>query len=441
VGSITTDGTGRITAGEADANGVLGAQHGNIIASASTYSVGNDHRGCATLATAFGTLTTHFVLGSVSSNTATVGRMIEWDSPSSSAYIAAGQLLRQTSSSFADGLSGSYAFRTIGWDPSAQGGREVCVGVLSASGNTLSGMEQDCNDAWNIVSTAVPTVAGTYSTFDANGRGTGIITLGEANSNIVFYAVSSSQLLSVNADPGPFASGEWDQQTLPAGGAGYTQASLNGNMVFYLNGLSLEGSASTVSMETATADGSSSLTINFYEDRAGAMQISSTLTCTYAVEPSGRVFLSSDTQSCGSNTPVLYLTGVNAGFIMDAAPGVDTGAIEPQSAGPFDNASIEGNFSGGMDEVVIQSAQAEVDPVAFDGSGNITGAMDLSSTSAQDAGAPFPSAIYSVNSDGTFSVSSSGGAVAGVIISNSKFVMFSPSTLATPLPTLLVMQK
>ena len=100
--SITTDGTGRITAGEADANGVLGAQHGNIIASASTYSVGNDHRGCATLATAFGTLTTHFVLGSVSSNTAIVGRMIEWDSPSSSAYIAAGQLLRQTSSSFAD---------------------------------------------------------------------------------------------------------------------------------------------------------------------------------------------------------------------------------------------------------------------------------------------------------------------------------------------------
>jgi hypothetical protein len=31
--------------------------------------------------------------------------------------------------------------------------------------------------------------------------------------------------------------------------------------------------------------------------------------------------------------------------------------------------------------------------------------------------------------------------VAGVIISNTKFVLFSPTTLATSLPTLLVMQK
>jgi hypothetical protein len=269
-GSFTADGTGGIIAGEADGNGVLGAQHGNIITSASAYSVGPDHRGCATLATSFGTLTAHFALGSITSTIATAGRMMEWDSPSASAYIAAGQLLRQTSSSFANGLSGSYAFRTIGWDPSAQGGRMVCVGLLSASGNTLSGMEQDCNDAWNIVSTAIPTVAGTYSTLDANGRGTGIITLGEANSNIVFYAVSSSQLLVVNSDSGPFASGEWDQQSVPAGGAGFTQASLKGNMVFHLNGLSLAGSASTVSFETASADGDSLLAIRFYADRAGA---------------------------------------------------------------------------------------------------------------------------------------------------------------------------
>jgi hypothetical protein len=441
VGSFTADGTGRITAGEADTNGVLGAQHGNITTSASAYSVGPDNRGCVTLATPFGTLTTHFALASFASNVATAGRMIEWDTPSTSAYIAAGQLLRQTYSSFANGLSGSYVFRTIGWDPSTQGGRMVCVGVVSTSGNTLSGMEQDCNDAWNIISAAVPTVAGTYSALDANGRGTAIITLGEANSNIVLYAVSSSQLLEVNADPGRFASGEWDQQTVPAGGAGFTQASLKGNMVFYLNGLSLEGTASTVSLETATADGNGSLTINFYEDRAGAMQISTTMICTYAVDPSGRVFLSSDTQSCGSNTPVLYLTGTNAGFIMDAAPGVDTGSIEPQSAGPFNNASLQGNFAGGTDEVVIQTAQVEVEPLTPNGLGSLSATIDVSSIGMQGVGVCFPAATYTVNSDGTFSVSSSNGAVAGVIISTSKLVMLSPSTLATPLPTLLVMEK
>ena len=441
VGAFTTDGTGRITAGEADANGVVGAQQGNIIAAASSYFVGPDNRGCATLATPFGTFTTQFALGSVSDNILTAGRMIEWDSPSSSAYIATGQILRQDLSSMAEGLSGGYVFRTIGWDPSAQGGREVCVGVLTAGNNTLNGLEQDCNDAWNIISTAVPTVAGTLTAFDTNGRGTGIVSQGDANSNITLYAVSNSKLLVVNNDAGPYASGEWDRQTVPPEGAGFTQASLKGNMVFYLNGLSMGGTASTVSMETASADGNGSLAINFYEDRAGTLQVSSPLTCTYAVEPSGRVILSSDTQGCGGNLPAFYLTAENTGFLMDAAPGVDTGFIEPQSAGPFNDASLQGNFFGGTDEAVIHTAQLEVAPVAINESGSMSGTTDLSSMSAQDANASFLPANCTVNPDGTFSLNSSGGTVMGVVISSSRFVLFSPATQATLVPTLLVMQK
>ena len=138
---------------------------------------------------------------------------------------------------------------------------------------------------------------------------------------------------------------------------------------------------------------------------------------------------------------MFYLTGLNTGFIVDDSPGVDTGSFEPQSAGPFNNATLAGNFFGGMEEVAIPSAQAEVDAVAIDGSGNVTGDTDISSSSAQDAGSSFPAATYTVNSDGSFSFSSSDGAVVGVIISSTKFVMFSPVTLATSLPTLLVMQK
>jgi hypothetical protein len=441
VGSFTADGTGKITAGEADTNGVLGAQQGNIIPSASSYSVGSDNRGCATLATPFGTLVTHFALGQMSSNLAAGGRMIEWDSPSAGAYIAAGQLLRQTSVALAGGLSGSYVFHMAGWDPSPGGGRDVCVGVLSASGGTFNGLEQDCNDAWSISNTVATDDAGTYTTLDANGRGTGVITLGETTSHITFYAVSGSQLLVVNADTSPFASGEWDQQSVPAGGSGFTQASLDGSMVFHLSGLSLAGTATAVSMETASADGSSSMAITFYEDRAGTMQISDTYTCAYAVEPSGRVTLSSSTQSCGGTPPVIYLTGVNTGFIVDASLGVDMGSFESQSGGPFNNASLAGNFFAGTEEVVIQNAQAEVGPVSTNGSGSITGATETSSKSAQDVGLPFLAATYTVNPDGTFSVSSSDGPVAGIIISRSKFVMISPSTAATPYPSLLVLQK
>jgi len=165
------------------------------------------------------------------------------------------------------------------------------------------------------------------------------------------------------------------------------------------------------------------------------------LTCNYAVEPNGRVTLSSSAQSCGGTPPIFYLSDLNTGFIVDASPAVDTGSLEPQSAGPFNNATLSGNFFGGMAEAVLQNVQAEVDPIAADGSGNIMGTTVTSSTSAQDSGCSFLAATYAVNSDGTFSVSTSGGTVAGIIISSTKFVMYSPSAAATSYPTLLVMQK
>lgn len=89
----------------------------------------------------------------------------------------------------------------------------------------------------------------------------------------------------------------------------------------------------------------------------------------------------------------------------------------------------------------MQTELAEVDPVTPNGSAGMTGTADMTSMSAQDAGSCFLAATYTVNSDGTFSVSNSDSAVAGIIISSSKFVMFSPATFLTPDPTLLVMQK
>ncbi len=441
VGSFTADGTGRVTGGEADASGVLGAQHGMISASASSYSVGSNNLGCATITTTFGSFVTHFVLGSFSSNAATTGTVIEWDTPSSSAYVATGKLLRQDTASFAAGPSGGYIFRTVGWDPGDRGGREVCVGLLTIESNTFSAMEEDCNDASNIVSTAIPDVAGTVSALDANGRGTGIAPLGTANANVVFYAVSSSELLMVTADPAPFASGEWVQQSPPAGGTGFAQNSLKGNMVFYLNGLSLGGTASAVSVETGVADGTSALSLTFYEDRAGTMQSSATLTCAYSVEPSGRVYLDSSSDGCGGNAPVLYLSAVNTGFLMSAAPGVDTGAFEPQTAGPFTATSLQGNFTGGTIEIVNQNAQAELEPVAPNGGGSIAGITEISSTRVQADASAFPASAYFVNANGTISLGTPGSAVDGIIISPTKFVLFSPSTVATSLPTLLVMQQ
>ena len=120
VGSFTADGTGHITAGEVDSNGALGVQQAGITTNASSYSVGSDNRGCATIATSFGTFTTRFALGPSSSGKATEGRMVEWET-GRAPIIATGHILQQTASSFSGGLSGNYVFEQSGVDYSNAG--------------------------------------------------------------------------------------------------------------------------------------------------------------------------------------------------------------------------------------------------------------------------------------------------------------------------------
>jgi hypothetical protein len=451
VGSFTADSIGNITAGEADTNGVLGAQAGSIITtnSASSYHVGSDNRGCATLATPFGTFVTHFALGSISSNIATKGRIIEWDSPNSSAYIAAGQLLKQTTSAFSGGISGSFVFRTLGWDPSATGGRDACIGIIVANRAVFSSLEQYCNDAGTVASPPAFTPAGTYSTFDGNGRGTGIASVQTtpppggtttSTTHLTLYMVSGSELLIVNSDPTPTVSGQMQLQSVPAGGGGFTQSSLQGSMVFYLTGAS--GAGAAVSVATATADvGSSTLTFQAYEDRQGGWQGSPpsplVVTCTYTVAANGRVRLTGD--SCGANPPVFYLSAPNTGLLIDAAPGVDVGSFEPQAAGTFSNSSLSGTFFAGLAEVVSQSIETDsVGSITLDGAGNVTGTSDYMSTSSQTPGSTFAD-TYTVKPDGTFSAASSGTPTVGIVINSNKFVRIDDVTSTHPI--LQVMEK
>jgi len=235
VGSFTADGTGKITAGEADTNGTLGVQQADITASASSYSVGSDNRGCAAIVTPFYTFTTRFALGSIVSSVATEGRVIEWEAPTSSAYIATGHILQQTASSFSSGVSSNYVFEESGVDPVH---RLSGVGVISVSGGSVTSGELDMNDAGTLINDTV--VTGTYTSPDTNGRFTMTATWTSLGpSHQVFYMVSSSQVLFLSTDPQVLA-GEGTQQTVPAGG--FSNSSLNGTLVYYMSGLASSGS-------------------------------------------------------------------------------------------------------------------------------------------------------------------------------------------------------
>ena len=436
VGSLTADGNGHITAGEADTNGVLGAQEGSLITTGSSYSVGPDNRGCATIATTFGTLITRFALGSTPSGVATNGQIIEFDTPNPSAFIATGQILQQSPAAFANVLSGTFVFRTIGWDPSAPG-RDVCVGAVVAVSLTLSNLDEECNDAGTASNPTGGT--GTYTTFDSNGRFTATVLVGTGTFQFTYYLVSNSQFLIVNADSAPTVSGFAQQQNMPAGG--FNANSLNGNLVFYLNGLSGGGSGADASIDLASANGASSLKVASYENYLGVWQGTPppiALTCNYTVGSNGRVTLRSpsSSSSCGVNPPIIYLTAPNAGFMVDTAAGVDTGSLALQTDSPFTNASLSGTFNTGLAEVVSQDiGSISVGNLTLNGSGHVSGTIDLTSTSNQISDNPITD-TYAVNSNGTFSFGSTGATIVGLVISNSHFEMFEPSSTTTSFPIL-----
>jgi hypothetical protein len=451
VGAFTADGTGKITAGEADTNGVLGAQTSTIFPTtttsgvpSSTYSVGPDNRGCATIATSFGTFTTRFALGSVGTinpGVAARGKIIEFDTPNVGAFLSTGQILQQNPTQFASFLIGSFVFRIVGWDSALTGGRDVCVGVLGANNSIISNVQEDCNDHATITS---PTGgAGTYTTFDPQGRGTATIQVGTTITNYVYYSVSASEFLLVNSDPIVALSGEADLQSLPSG-VGFSAGSLTGNLAFYLSGLSGAGSGATSSVNLATADGVSSLTITSYADHLGLFLGTPppvSLTCTYIVVGNGRVTLSGSGSGsgCGANPPVIYLSAPNTGYLVDTYVGVDTGVLQPQSSGPFSAASASGTFAAGVPEVVSQNiGSLSVGLITLDGAGHVGGIADYTSGFSQESDQTITD-TYAVNSNGTFTAGSSGSSVVGIILNPSQFVQIQQVT--EPYPILVVGSK
>jgi len=430
VGAFTADGTGKMTAGEADTDGALGVHTASIDTTASSYSVGPDNRGCATIVTSFGTFTTRFALGSLSSGKATKGRMVEWEAPTSSAYIAAGQLLQQTTPFSAP--SGNYAFSSVGVDSNSTPGRIASVGVLTASGGNFSSGEVDVNDAGT--ASHFTGMTGTYGSVDANGRLTGTTSVPSGpTSNDVFYMVSSSQLLSLSTDtPGtnPIVAGEVRGQS-----GTFSNSSVSGKMVVYLTGLNGGGSGGNSQFGLINANGSGSLTGTIYQDDMGTWS-TSTPTCTYSVAANGRMLLSGS--GCGNHSPVLYLSSANNGFILATDPGVEVGQAEAQIGSSFSVGSVSGTLFNGTVEVVNQAEETGVGMATLNGSGGVSSTGDYTSTTYQQADQTGTDTI-TVNSDGTIISSSHPGIVTGIIVSSTQVVIV--DNQGSTYPTISVLNK
>jgi len=431
VGSISADGSGHITGGEADQNGINGV-HSTSAVSGGLYSVGSDNRGCATIVTNFGTYTTRFQLGGVSSGVATTGHLMESDAATSSAFIATGELFLQVTANFAAGLNGGYVHYLEGWD-SASNGRIVCGGVHTSSSGNNSNSEETCNDNGTVTHTGPVTGnVGTYSSIDGNGRFTESV----GSNDLVGYMVYSGGIggiptaLTLTTNAAPVLAGQAIQQTGTFG-----QNSLDGVYAIYSNGVN-NTTSGKIFFGLYTANGSGSLTQNAYYENDGGTWVSGSAQTSYfySVDSYGDTTLSTNTISDAGH---LYLVGTGWAVFIDVDGGSfgGFGALQPDN-GSLGNAALNGSFFGGTTAVINQAAEADGTIAGLNGApGALSTTTDVSSITDQLA-AQLSSSTVSINSNGTYTTNAQPGQIIGLVI-NSSYFLFADHT-GSPYPTILL---
>jgi hypothetical protein len=437
-GSFTTDGTGKITAGEEDINNSSGAQKSLAISpsssSATAYSIGQDTRGCMTIVNSNGTTTSfRFVLGSFSGAppVAASGRIIEFDDAAGTGVPPlarrAGFIRKQNAASFTASLTGTYGFGLSGND--STGGRFAIAGVVTAAGGgSFNSGNADADDAGALATNVICAGCGTYSTsLDGNGRGTATVTfpLPLSSVDFAFYQVSASEAIFISVDTIsstiPIESGE---ALLETGAGSFTSSSFSGSSVIHSEGFGgggTNGPNVTIDLLTITSPGNFSLIED--QDQAGTVSNGNTRTGSYTVASNGRVTLPS---GGGNNPPVLYLVNANTAFLVGTGGSADLGFVEPQSGSNFSNTSLNtGAYPLGTENpsgtgVTMNSGAMTI----TNSTASFSETTDSSGTSGLTHGQTI-SGNYTVTSNGTGTFGA-GGVL--MVISPSKFIFIDEST-------------
>ena len=428
IGSFTADGKGNITGGSVDSNSVSGGYVSKdaITATGSTYSIGSDLRGCATIVTPSKTFVTRFALESTPSGAAPEGAIEEWET-GANPWIATGQILKQTVPTAIS--NGTYVYEQTGFH--LGGTRDAVVGTLIAKDLAITGGEYDANFAGS--HSNYSGITGSYTAPDANGRFTDSTSLYGVTADRVLYAVTASQFyelssLPISSYPILVGKGVLQSGTL----------SLSGNLVYYASGWEISGTGGFVQLGRVVVSGSN-LTATIYENDAGVWENPdpSTVNCAFTgPDANGRVATSGT--GCGTYQgtypPVFYLTGANTGVMMGTDPGVLTGQIQAQSSKTL----TAGTYYFGTQEVVSQPATMETGSATMTGAGAVTGTADLISAAAPEPNQALSETLTVNSADGTITDTKHPTQPSGMIISANQLVIV--DNQSSTYPTILVIK-
>lgn len=418
VASFGADGTGKITLGEDRLNLFSSSTGGGILPSASSYSVGQDNRGCLTLTDAFdNTQTLHFSLGGVSGGVASKGDIILFDQQFSTPECASGILRRQDPSSFSlSALASNYTVGLAGWDNSTGTLTHLAIaGSFAQNAGTVSSPNFNANDGGTLLSMNEQFVnSGTIQPIAATGVTQADLFLpvsGSGSVSVEIYVINSSELFFVS-------------DTISSGGAvfsgraiaapsSFTASSLAPSYIFRSTGSGSSGAAASIGLmnfsSVVSAVGISGTISGTLDQYSVGNFATSSLAESYAFTPlTGLVSIYSNATLSGTPSQYLYLTtpydGV-AGFSITTDATAPLGVFEVQPYGFSGGQPIpvlSGNFILGSSEpgdntaLDICGVATVLSPMLA-----LSGTEDIASPSGLTLANSFTTGLLSLGSDGT----------------------------------------
>jgi hypothetical protein len=368
-GSFISDGKGNITSAMVDGNSVTGQPYATTLSG--TYSISSTGLNTMTIQSqVWGPMTIAFVLNSTGN-----GRIIEYDDSTGQGSRASGVLRKADPTAFSlSKLNGGYVYGMAGAD---NFGRHMAnVGVFTLASGTISNGACEMNNGQY----ETCTFYGSVSAIDpTTGRGVTTVQSNIGTSHQAVYVVSAGELVmeeidSVPSTNTPLLVGKVVQQSGP-----FNNGSLNGNAVVYWqdihcgDGLDQSGA----SIFSFAGNGSFNV-VAMDEDLAGTITQDQPWQGSYSVQSNGAV-------SFGAGDPAGFLVGQNKAFLVGTGCNSLFLAMEPQTGGPFSNASIAGTYAAGtLAPLDYTNGKNELSEGLADGLGTLTIGGDSSSSNGVD---------------------------------------------------------
>jgi hypothetical protein len=320
---FTADGNGKLTATCDDFDQVGGPYGGCSASVAGTYSIASDGTGSLNIGGSNGS---NYAITMIDDNHFYI---IEQDLFAT----ASGFGEMQDTTAFTAAPSGTFVFKAHEIDTSSRvGGITITAGAVTGSEDLLILGFSPSN----------PTVTGTMSAPDSNGRGT--FTLNDGTTfNYNYYVVGSGKFHFMSRSSS-LEIGQAEAQVAPAGG--FSVATLPGSYVFGSSGdTSVSGPAGIHSAGVFTTDGNGNIVagsstvpgaVDYVQDSTVNSNLAVAAGSTYTLAASGRGTINL-TLAGGTISPQIFwsLNGTRAYFLANSTLAVEDGTFSLQQGAPF----------------------------------------------------------------------------------------------------------